>query len=207
MDAQIIIMMCLFIFQLSHLLFLRFGGSGTAKLSSPLSLPSPLPLSPPSLSLLRSSRSLLLPSPLRLSLWRLLLWRSRSPWRSRSLSPWRSRSPWRSSLLWRSLLSLWRRPLSSPCLSRELSLGDGGAGGGNVCCEVVWLGGTELRVPALVKPDIVKVATWDRSAPLGASVGTELKLPALVQPDVLLELLLSFGGPLDAATKWLLYWA
>lgn len=66
------------------------------------------------------------------------------------------------------------------------------------------MGGTELREPALVKPDKDKVA-WDRSEPLAASVGTELRLPALVQPDELLDLVLSFGGPLDAATKWLLY--
>lgn len=65
--------------------------------------------------------------------------------------------------------------------------------------------GTELRVPALVKPDMDKVALWVRSALLGDSVGTELRLPALVQPEELLDLVLSFGGPLDAATKWLLY--
>lgn len=65
--------------------------------------------------------------------------------------------------------------------------------------------GTELREPALVKPDMDIMAPWDRSEPLAASVGTELRLPALVQPDELLDLVLSFGGPLDAATKWLLY--
>lgn len=65
--------------------------------------------------------------------------------------------------------------------------------------------GTELREPALVKPDMARVALWSRSEPLAASVGTELRLPALVQPEELLDLVLSFGGPLDAATKWLLY--
>lgn len=67
--------------------------------------------------------------------------------------------------------------------------------------------GTELREPALVKPDMDmdKVELWDRSGPSADSVGTELRLPALVQHDELLDLVLSFGGPLDAATKWLLY--
>ncbi len=65
--------------------------------------------------------------------------------------------------------------------------------------------GTELREPALVKPDMDMAKLWDRSEPLADSVGTELRLPALVQPDELLDLVLSFGGPLDAATKWLLY--
>lgn len=74
-----------------------------------------------------------------------------------------------------------------------------------MCCELVTLVGTELRVPALVKPAMDMVIPWNRSDPLAGSVGTELRLPALVQPDVLLDLLLSFGGPLDAATKWLLY--
>ena len=60
-------------------------------------------------------------------------------------------------------------------------------------------------MPALVKPDIDKVAHWDLSEPLADSVGTELRLPALVQHDELLDLVLSLGGPLDAATKWLLY--
>lgn len=69
------------------------------------------------------------------------------------------------------------------------------------------MAGTELREPALVKPGMGMdmVMPWDRSEPLAASVGTELRLPALVQPDELLDLVLSFGGPLDAATKWLLY--
>lgn len=49
------------------------------------------------------------------------------------------------------------------------------------------------------------VALMDLSEPLAGSVGTELRLPALVQPEELLDLVLSFGGPLDAATKWLLY--
>lgn len=65
--------------------------------------------------------------------------------------------------------------------------------------------GTELREPALVKPAMDMVMPWGRSEPLAASVGTELRLPALVQHDELLDLVLSFGGPLDAATKWLLY--
>lgn len=56
-----------------------------------------------------------------------------------------------------------------------------------------------------MKPHMDMVMPWDRSEPLGASVGTELRLPALVQPDELLDLVVSFGGPLDAATKWLLY--
>lgn len=58
-----------------------------------------------------------------------------------------------------------------------------------------------LREPALVKLDIDNMAEWDLSEPLAASVGTELRLPALVQPDELLDLVLSLGGPLDAATK------
>ena len=63
--------------------------------------------------------------------------------------------------------------------------------------------GTELREPALVKPDMVMDmgVLWDRSEPLADSVGTELRLPALVQHDELLDLVVSFGGPLDAATK------
>lgn len=65
--------------------------------------------------------------------------------------------------------------------------------------------GTELREPALVKPDMHKAALWDLSELLGDSVGTELRLPALVQHEELLDLVVSFGGPLDAATKWLLY--
>lgn len=56
-------------------------------------------------------------------------------------------------------------------------------------------------MPALVKPDMDMAAVWDRSAPLGDSVGTELRLPALVQPEELLDLVVSLGGPLDAATK------
>lgn len=67
--------------------------------------------------------------------------------------------------------------------------------------------GTVVRQPELVKPDMAMVMPRDRSEPLAGSVGTELRLPALVQPDELLLLMLSFGGPLDAATKWLLYWA
>lgn len=46
---------------------------------------------------------------------------------------------------------------------------------------------------------------WPRTEPPGGSVGTELRLPALVQPDVLLVFMLSFGGLPDAATKLLLY--
>ncbi|TNN30086.1 hypothetical protein EYF80_059764 [Liparis tanakae] len=46
-----------------------------------------------------------------------------------------------------------------------------------------------------------RAALWERSGPLADSVGTELRLPALVQHDELLDLVLSFGGPLDAATK------
>lgn len=65
--------------------------------------------------------------------------------------------------------------------------------------------GTEHRELELVKLDNDRVMPWDRSELLGASVGTELRLPALVQPEELLLLMLSFGGPLDAATKWLLY--
>lgn len=60
-------------------------------------------------------------------------------------------------------------------------------------------------MPELVKPGMDMVMPRERSEPLAASVGTELRLPALVQPDELLLLTLSFGGPLDAATKWLLY--
>lgn len=41
--------------------------------------------------------------------------------------------------------------------------------------------------------------------PSGATEGTELRLPALVQPDVLFDCALSFGEILDAATKWFLY--
>lgn len=66
---------------------------------------------------------------------------------------------------------------------------------------LVWLGDTELRVPALVKPGMDMVALRDRSEPLACSVGTELRLPALVQHEELLDLALSFGGPLVAATK------
>lgn len=72
---------------------------------------------------------------------------------------------------------------------------------------VFGLAGTELREPAAVKPDSEKPPPGGRSEPLGASVGTELRLPALVQPEEPLDLVLSFGGPLVAATKWLLYWA
>ena len=61
--------------------------------------------------------------------------------------------------------------------------------------------GTELRQPALVKPDMDMLMPRERSEPLAGSVGTELRLPALVQPDVLLAFTLSLGGPLDAATK------
>lgn len=60
-------------------------------------------------------------------------------------------------------------------------------------------------MPALAKPCRAAVARWDLSEALGGSVGTELRLPALVHPDVLLALTLSLGGPLLAATKWLLY--
>lgn len=54
-----------------------------------------------------------------------------------------------------------------------------------------------------MKPDMAMDmgALWDRSEPLADSVGTELRLPALVQHDELLDLVVSFGGPLDAATK------
>lgn len=65
--------------------------------------------------------------------------------------------------------------------------------------------GTELREPALVKPAIENEPTVGRSEPLADSVGTEFRLPALVQPEELLDLVLSLGGPLVAATKWLLY--
>lgn len=56
-----------------------------------------------------------------------------------------------------------------------------------------------------MKPGIEKAAMLGRSEPLAASVGTEFRLPALVQQEELLDLVLSFGGPLVAATKWLLY--
>lgn len=49
------------------------------------------------------------------------------------------------------------------------------------------------------------VIPWLRIEPPGGSVGTELRLPALVQPDVLLVFTLSFGGFPEAATKLLLY--
>lgn len=45
-----------------------------------------------------------------------------------------------------------------------------------------------------------------RSRPSGAPQGMELRLPALVQPDVLLDLVESLGALSDAATKWFLYW-
>lgn len=41
--------------------------------------------------------------------------------------------------------------------------------------------------------------------PSGAPEGTELRLPALVQPEVLLDWALSLGDLPDAATKWFLY--
>lgn len=58
---------------------------------------------------------------------------------------------------------------------------------------------SELSVPPLAKPASAVVEMPE------CSVGTELRLPALVHPEVLLALMLSFGGPLLAATKWLLY--
>lgn len=41
--------------------------------------------------------------------------------------------------------------------------------------------------------------------PSGAPEGTELRLPALVQPEVLFDWALSLGDLPDAATKWFLY--
>lgn len=41
--------------------------------------------------------------------------------------------------------------------------------------------------------------------PSGSPEGTELRLPALVQPEVLFDCGLSLGEIPDAATKWFLY--